>query len=38
MPTLYTYGGTPAEVLTDLAGNVVPDYPLNVRVAGTGSS
>jgi hypothetical protein len=35
--TLYTYGGGPADVLTDTAGNVVPDYPLNIRVAGTGS-
>ncbi|MEV5977480.1 right-handed parallel beta-helix repeat-containing protein [Streptomyces sp. NPDC052114] len=33
---LYTYGGTPADVLTDTAGNVVPDYPLIVRAAGTG--
>ncbi|MDT0381441.1 right-handed parallel beta-helix repeat-containing protein [Streptomyces sp. DSM 42041] len=33
---LYTYGGTPSDVLTDALGNVVPDYPLNVRVAGTG--
>ncbi|GAA3727262.1 right-handed parallel beta-helix repeat-containing protein [Streptomyces tremellae] len=36
--TLYTYGGTPADVLTDAAGNVVPDYPLAVRVAGTGAA
>ncbi|WP_051834641.1 glycerophosphodiester phosphodiesterase, partial [Streptomyces sp. NRRL S-15] len=33
---LYTYGGSPAEVLTDLQGNSVPDYPVNVRVAGSG--
>ncbi|MEV5911055.1 right-handed parallel beta-helix repeat-containing protein [Streptomyces chartreusis] len=33
---LFTYGGTPADVLTDEAGNVVTDYPLNVRRAGTG--
>ncbi|MFB7007901.1 MULTISPECIES: glycerophosphodiester phosphodiesterase [unclassified Streptomyces] len=33
---LYTYGGTPAEVLTDPHGDVVPDYPLNVRIAGSG--
>ncbi|MEU1152647.1 right-handed parallel beta-helix repeat-containing protein [Streptomyces sp. NPDC005918] len=33
---LYTYGGTPADVLTDTAGNVVPDYPLIIRAAGTG--
>lgn len=33
---LYTYGGTPADVLTDPAGNVVADYPVIVRAAGTG--
>lgn len=33
---LYTYGGTPADVLTDTAGNIVPDYPVIVRAAGTG--
>ncbi|MFJ2702966.1 right-handed parallel beta-helix repeat-containing protein [Streptomyces sp. NPDC087428] len=33
---LYTYGGNGAAVLVDTAGNVVPDYPVNVRVAGTG--
>ncbi|MFJ5887506.1 glycerophosphodiester phosphodiesterase [Streptomyces californicus] len=33
---LYTYGGSPSEVLTDLQGNVVPDYPVNIRVAGSG--
>lgn len=36
--TLYTFGGTPADVLTDNAGNVVPDYPLLVKVAGTGAT
>jgi putative cofactor-binding repeat protein len=35
--TLYTFGGTPADVLTDDAGNVVPAYPLLVKVAGTGA-
>jgi parallel beta-helix repeat protein len=34
---LFTFGGTPADVLTDSAGNVVPNYPLNIRVAGTGA-
>lgn len=34
--TLYTYGGTPADVLTTATGDVVPDYPLAVRRAGTG--
>jgi glycerophosphoryl diester phosphodiesterase len=34
----YTYGGTPADVLTDESGNVVPDYPVTVRVAGTGQT
>ncbi|MEV8396238.1 hypothetical protein ACFVAF_34540 [Streptomyces sp. NPDC057596] len=33
---LSTFGGTPADVLTDAAGNVIPDYPVLVRVAGTG--
>ncbi|GAA2971363.1 right-handed parallel beta-helix repeat-containing protein [Streptomyces enissocaesilis] len=33
---LYTFGGTPADVLTTATGDVVPDYPLRVRVAGTG--
>lgn len=33
---LYTYGGTPADVLTTRTGDVVPDYPVLVRVAGTG--
>ncbi|QCX81039.1 Plasmin and fibronectin-binding protein A precursor [Streptomyces sp. YIM 121038] len=33
---LYTYGGTPADVLTTVTGDVVPDYPVLVRRAGTG--
>ncbi|MFB7212692.1 right-handed parallel beta-helix repeat-containing protein [Streptomyces sp. NPDC056255] len=33
---LYTFGGTPADVLTTRTGDVVPDWPLLVRVAGTG--
>ncbi|WP_326592872.1 glycosyl hydrolase family 28-related protein [Streptomyces brevispora] len=33
---LYTYGGNGSAVLTDTAGNVIPDYPVIVRVAGTG--
>lgn len=33
---LYTFGGTPSDVLTDAAGNVVPNYPVLIRVAGTG--
>lgn len=33
---LYTYGGNPSAVLTDAAGNVIPDYPVTVRVSGTG--
>lgn len=36
--TLYTFGGTPADVLTDSAGNVIPDYPVLVKVAGTGAT
>lgn len=32
---LYTYGGTPADVLTDTAGNVVPNYQVLVYRAGT---
>ena len=35
---LYTFGGTPADVLTDAQGNVIPDYPLVVRAAGTGAA
>lgn len=34
--TLYTYGGGPEDVVTDAAGNAIPDYPIAVRVAGTG--
>lgn len=34
---LHTFGGTPADVLTDTAGNAIPDYPLRVRAAGTGA-
>lgn len=33
---LYTYGGNPADVLTTATGDVVPDYPVLVRTAGTG--
>lgn len=33
--TLYTYGGTPADVFTDTAGNVVPDFQVLVYRAGT---
>ncbi|MFY3807685.1 hypothetical protein, partial [Escherichia coli] len=36
--TQYTYGGSPADVLTTATGDVVPDYPLIVRVAGTGET
>jgi glycerophosphoryl diester phosphodiesterase len=36
--TLYTYGGTADTVLTTSTGDVVPDYPVDVRVAGTGQS
>ncbi|MGW2708083.1 right-handed parallel beta-helix repeat-containing protein [Streptomyces sp. NPDC001356] len=35
---LYTYGGTPSDVLTTPDGTVVPDYPVRVRVAGTGET
>lgn len=35
---LYTFGGTPADVLTTASGEVVPDYPVTVRVAGTGAT
>lgn len=34
--TLYTYGGTPSDVLVTSTGDVVPDYPVTVRRAGTG--
>ena len=33
----YTYGGNPSAVLTTATGDVVPDYPLIVRAAGTGA-
>lgn len=35
---LYTFGGTPSDVLTDVQGNVIPNYPLLVKVAGTGAT
>jgi parallel beta-helix repeat protein len=35
---LYTFGGTPSDVLTDAQGNVIPDYPLLVKAAGTGAT
>lgn len=31
---LYTFGGSPSDVLTDLAGNVMPDYLVLVRRTG----
>lgn len=34
---LYTFGGNPSSVLTTMTGDVVPDYPVTVRVAGTGA-
>lgn len=34
--TMYTFGGTPADVLTTADGKVVPNYPIVVRIAGTG--
>ncbi|MFJ8755692.1 right-handed parallel beta-helix repeat-containing protein [Streptomyces cyaneofuscatus] len=33
---LYTFGGNPSAVLTNTAGDVVPNYPVNVRRAGSG--
>ncbi|MFC9429242.1 right-handed parallel beta-helix repeat-containing protein [Streptomyces sp. NPDC056987] len=33
---LYTYGGTPSDVLTTTTGDVVPDRAVNIRSAGTG--
>lgn len=33
---LWTFGGTPGDVLTDTSGNVVPDWPVQVAVADTG--
>lgn len=35
---LYTYGGSSADVLTTTTGDVVPNYPVLVRVAGTGEA
>ncbi|GGZ22326.1 hypothetical protein GCM10010387_14360 [Streptomyces inusitatus] len=35
--TLYTFGGTPADVLTDPTGNVLADHPVLVRAATTGA-
>jgi hypothetical protein len=34
---LHTFGGTPSAVLTTATGDVVPDYPVIVRVAGSGA-
>ncbi|WP_326742590.1 hypothetical protein [Streptomyces sp. NBC_01768] len=34
---MYTFGGTPSDVLTLTNGDVVADYPVVVRVAGTGA-
>lgn len=34
--TLWTFGGTPSDVLVDQSGNVVPDWPVQVAVADTG--
>ncbi|MEW1754712.1 right-handed parallel beta-helix repeat-containing protein [Streptomyces angustmyceticus] len=36
--TQYTFGGVPADVLTTSGGTVVADYPITVRVAGTGAT
>lgn len=33
--TLYTFGGTAADVLQTRSGTVVPDYPIRIRRAGT---
>jgi hypothetical protein len=35
---LHTFGGTPGDVLVDAAGNVVPNWPILVKVAGTGQA
>lgn len=35
--TLYTFGGNASAVLTTTTGDVVPDYPVLVRAAGTGA-
>lgn len=34
---LYTFGGNPGAVLVTDTGDVVPDYPVTVRVAGSGA-
>ena len=34
---MYTFGGTASAVLTTVNGDVVPDFPLTVRAAGTGA-
>ncbi|MFC9426627.1 right-handed parallel beta-helix repeat-containing protein [Streptomyces sp. NPDC056987] len=34
--TLYTYGGTPSDVLTTAGGEALPDCPVTLRVAGGG--
>ncbi|MGW6008684.1 right-handed parallel beta-helix repeat-containing protein [Streptomyces sp. NPDC055210] len=34
---LYTFGGNAAAVLTTVTGDVIPNYPLIVRAAGTGA-
>ncbi|GGX99706.1 right-handed parallel beta-helix repeat-containing protein [Streptomyces fructofermentans] len=34
---LYTFGGNPAAVLTTDTGDVVPNYPIIIRVAGSGA-
>lgn len=35
---MFTFGGTPADVLTDSQGNAIPNYPVTIRVAGTGQA
>lgn len=35
---LHTFGGTAGDVLTDTAGNVVPNWPVLVKIAGTGET
>ncbi|MFE9920475.1 glycerophosphodiester phosphodiesterase [Streptomyces sp. NPDC005774] len=34
---LYTFGGNPSAVLTTITGDVVPDYPVQVREAASGA-
>ncbi|MCC9154916.1 right-handed parallel beta-helix repeat-containing protein [Streptomyces parvulus] len=34
----YTYGGNPGAVVVTKTGDVVPDFPIQVRVAGTGAA